>query len=185
MPYQKIIDDIKPELDKAVDFLKREASKMRLGQVNPSMVEDIEVEAFDEKMPLKQLAAIKKEGPRNLVIEPWEDDYVEAIEKALTAADLGTTPTVSGDSIRMKFPSLSEERRENLKKELSDKKENTRQTIRKWRDEARKEIQNKEQEGEISEDEKYRAEDDLQDLIDDYNDKIEKIVEDKKEKIEQ
>src|SRR6056297_2010508 len=185
MSYQKFIDEIKPELDKAVDFLKREASKMRLGQVNPSMIEDIEVKAFDEKMPLKQLAAIRKEGPRNLAIEPWEDDYVEPIEKALTAADLGTTPNVSGDSIRLNFPSLSEERRENLKKELSDKKENARQTVRKWRDEAWKKIQDKEQEGEISEDEKYRAKDDLQDLVDEYNDKIDEIVENKKKQIEQ
>ncbi len=185
MPYQKIIDNIKPELDKALDFLKREASKMRLGQVSPSMVEEIEVKAFDEKMPLKQLAAIKKEGPRSLVIEPWEDDYVEPIEKALTSADLGATPNVSGEVIRIKLPSLSQERRENLKKELSDKKENARQTVRKWRDEAWKEVQNKEQEGEISEDDKYRAEDDLQDLVDEYNEKIEKIVEDKKEQIEQ
>jgi len=185
MDYQKFIDEIEPELDKAVEFLKREASKMRLGQVNPSMIEDIEVDAFDQKMPLKQMAAIKKEGPRNLLIEPWEDDYVEPIEKALTAADLGTTPTVSGDTIRMKFPSLSEERRENMKKELGDKKENARQTVRKWRDKAWKKIQNKEQEGEISEDDKYRAEDDLQDLVDEYNEKIDEIVENKKDQINQ
>lgn len=185
MDYKKFIDDIKPELDKAVNFLKREASKMRVGQVNPSFIEEIEVEAFDEKMPLKQLAAIRKEGPRSLVIEPWEGDYVEPIEKALTDADLGATPNVSGEKIRMSFPSLSEERREELEKELSDKKENARQTVRKWRDEAWKKIQNKEQEGEISEDDKYRAEDELQDLIDEYNEKIDQVVEDKKEQIEQ
>lgn len=157
---------------------------MRVGQVNPSLVEDIEVEAFDQEMPLKQLAAIKKEGPHSLVIEPWEDDYVEPIEKALTAADLGTTPSVSGDVVRLSFPSLSEERRKELEKELSDKRENARQTVRKWRDEAWKEIQEKEREGEISEDNKYRAKDDLQDLVDEYNEKIDRIVEDKKKRIE-
>jgi len=185
MIYKDIINDIKPELEKALDFLKRDASKMRLGRVSPALIEDIQVECFGEELPLKQLAAIKKEGPRSLVIEPWEDDYLEAIEEALTAADLGTTPTVAGEVIRLSFPSLSEERREDLEKELSDKKENARQTVRKWRDEAWKEVQEKEQQGEISEDNKYRAKDGLQDLVDEYNDKIDQIVEDKEKQIEQ
>jgi len=171
--------------NRSIDFLKREASKMRLGRVNPAMVEDIEVEAFDQKMSLKELAAIKLEGPREIIIDPWDDSYLEAIEKALVKADLGTSPNVTGETIRLSFPSLSEERKENLEKELSDKKENARQTVRKWRDEAWKEIQEMEREGEISEDDKYRAKDELQDLVDEYNDKIDEVVEQKKKQIEE
>lgn len=183
--YKDIIEDIKPELDKAVDFLKGELAKMRTGRVSPSLVEEVQVDCFGEEMSLKQLAAINSEGPRQLVIEPWDDSYIEPIEKALQKEDLGASPAVQNEVIRMSFPSMSKNKREKLKNEIGEKKENARQTIRKWRDEVWKEIQNEEQEGEISEDNKYRAKDELQDLVDEYNEKIDEIVEEKKEKIEE
>lgn len=168
-----------------IDFLKRELSKMRVGRVSPALVEDIEVDCFGEQLPLNQLGAINTEGPRKIVIQPWDDSYIEPIEKALTKADLGAQPSVSGEVIRISLPALSQERKKNLEKELADKKENARQTVRKWRDEAWKEIQEKEQAGEISEDNKYRAEDELQDLIDEYNQEIDQITKEKKKEIKQ
>lgn len=183
MTYQEIIDKIKPELDKVIIFLEREVSKIRTSRANPSLAEDIEIECFGQKFPLKQLASISIAGPRQLTIQPWDKSYLEPIEKALSQASLGAAPIVDKDSIRISFPQLSEEYRKDLLNLLSTKKEESKRTIRRWREEAWHKIQEKFQEGEIREDDKFRGKDKLQELIDEYNEKIEQIGERKKKEI--
>ncbi len=181
--YQKIIDKIKPELDKALDYFKGEVAKLRTSRATPSLVEDIEVDCFGQKMTVKELGSISCLQSNQIVIEPWDKSYIESIEKAISKSDLGLTPNVNGGIIRLKLPFLSEERRDNLVKILSEKTEQARQTIRHWRKEAWDEIQDIFQEGKMGEDEKYKGKDKLQELIDEYNQKIEKIAENKKEEI--
>lgn len=184
MDFKKIIQKVKPEMKKALDHLDEELSKIRVGRASPSLVEDIEVDCFGQKMPLKQLAAISTPEPKQILIQPWEKSYVEPIEKAIRNSEINLNPIVDQEIIRIKVPSLTEESRENLLQILSRKKEESRKTIRHWREEAWKEIQDKEQKGDISEDDKFRAKDKLQDLVDEYNEKIEKKVESKKKNLE-
>ena len=181
--HKEIIDKIRPELDKVIGFLDRELAKIRTGKATPSLVEDIEVECFGQKFLLKQLAAISILEPRQILIQPWDKSYIEGIVKALEQTGIGANPIVDKDAIRISLPPLSEDYRKDLLRLISEKEEQARQTIRRWREEAWDEIQERFREGKIREDDKFRAKDELQELVDEYNEKIEKIGEKKKKEI--
>jgi len=183
--YKEIIDKIRPELDKAINFLERELAKTRTSRPSISLIEDIEVNCFDQKFPLKQLGAISSPGPRQILIQPWDDSYIEPIIDAISRSSLGVNPIADKDSIRFSFPPMSEEYRNDLLQILSRKMEDARKTIRHWRQVAWDEIQEKFQEGEISEDDKYRGKDKLQEVIDGHNERIEELIEKKRKEIKE
>jgi ribosome recycling factor len=183
MDHKDIIEKIKPEMDKVISFLEAEMAKLRAGRASVALIEDIEVECFDQVFPLKQLGSITTSGPRSILIQPWDKSYLEPIQKALTRSSIGASPIADQDTIRLSFPPLSEEFRQDLLKVLSDKLESARKTIRHWRGEAWKEVQEKERAGEIREDDKFKGKDKLKELVDDYNKKIEEIGDKKKKEI--
>ena len=183
MEYKEIIEKIEPEMDKVISFLERELTKIRTGRASASLVEDIVVECFNQKFPLKQLAAISSPGPKQIVVQPWDKSYIEPIEKAIFRSSLGVAPIVDKDLIRISLPPLSDEYRASLLRVLSEKQEEARKTIRHWRGEAWEEVQEKTKDGEIREDDKFRAKDKLQELVDDYNKKIDEMGERKKKEI--
>lgn len=181
--HKEIINKIRPELDKVIAFLDRELQKIRTGRASPSLVEDIVVECFSQKFPLKQLSAISIPEPKQILIQPWDKSYIEGIVKALEQTGIGANPIVDKDAVRISLPPLSEDYRKDLLRLISEKEEQARQTIRRWREEAWDEIQERFREGKIREDDKFRAKDELQELVDEYNEKIEKIGEKKKKEI--
>jgi len=183
MTYQEIIDQIKPELDKVINFLERETQKIRAGRSSPSLVEDIVVDCFGQKFPLKQLGTISCPNPRQIIIQPWDKSYIEPIEKAILESSFGGVPAVDKNLIRVSLPQLSEEYRKDLLRILSQKQEEAKRTIRRWREEAWDRIQEEFKKGEIREDDKFRGKDKLQELIDEYNEKVEEIGEKKKKEI--
>lgn len=183
MEHKEIIEKIKPEMDKTISFLKRELAKIRTGRASVSLVEDIIVDCFGQKFPLKQLAAISSPEPKQIVIQPWDKSYIESIEKAVSQSSLGTSPIVDKDILRINLPPLSDDYRKTLARVLSEKQEEARKTIRHWRGEAWEEIQEKTKQGEIREDDKFRAKDELQKLVDEHNKKIEEMGERKKKEI--
>ncbi len=184
MEYKEIINKIKPELDKVINFFEGELAKIRTGRATPSLIEDVVVDIFGQKMPLKQLAAISAPEPRQLIVQPWDKSYIEPIERALSAANIGLSPVVDRDVIRMNLPIITEEYRRTLAKILSEKEEEARRTVRKWREEAWGEIQAKTREGKIREDDKFKAKDELQKLVDEYVSKIEQLGEKKRKEVE-
>jgi ribosome recycling factor len=181
--YKEIIKSIKPELDKVVAFLEKELAKIRTSQASPSLVEELMVDCFGKKLPLKQISAIFCPKPRQITIQPWDKSYLELIEKAIFQSNLGISPVVEKDLIRINLPALNEEFRKNLLKLLSERQEEARRTVRRWRENAWKEIQESFKQGKISEDNKFRGKDELQKLIDEYNKKIEEMGERKKKEI--
>lgn len=181
--YQEIINNIKPELDKVIHFLERELSKVRSGRASPSLVEDVVADCFGQKFPLKQLAAISCPQARQIVIQPWDKSYMEGIVFALEKTGIGAQPVVDKDLIRINLPLLSEEFRKDLLRLVSEKQEEAKRTIRRWREEAWHEIQLGFQEGKVREDDKFRAKDELQKLVEDYNEKIEDVGEKKKKEV--
>ncbi len=183
MSYKEIVDKIKPELDKTIAFLEGELLKVRTGRANPSLVENVVVDCFGQKFPLKQLAMISIPEPKQILIQPWDKSYVEGIVSALSSTGVGANPIVDRDAIRINLPSLNEEYRKELLKVIADKQEEVRQTIRRWREKAWEEIQTEFKLGNIREDDKFRGKEDLQKLIDEYNEKIDKIGEKKKQEI--
>ena len=181
--YQDIINKIKPEMEKAVSFLDRELAKIRTSRANPFLVEDVIVDCFGQKFPLKQLAAISTPEPKQILIQPWDKSYMEGIVAALERTGVGANPIVDKDIIRITLPPLTEEYRKSLLRIISEKQEETRKTIRHWRDEAWDAIQEGTREGKIREDDKFRGKDELQKLVDEYQEKIEKMGDGKEKEI--
>ncbi len=183
MKYQQYIKEVKPDFEDAVDYLQKELDKIRADRATPSLVEDIVVDAFDQKLPIKQMAAISCPEERQILIEPWNKDYIKSIVSAIQKANSELNPMPQGKLIRVNLPPMTQEYREKLIKKLSEIRENARVSIKRAREEAWKKINEAEKEGKITEDDKFRGKDELQDLVDEYNEKIDKFVENKKDKI--
>jgi ribosome recycling factor len=181
--YQEIIKKIKPECEKVISFLEKELQTIRTSRVSPALIENVEIEYFGQKFRLKQLAAISVSGPREITLSPWDNSYFEPILKTLEKKSLGGSLSVEKNVIKIIFPPLSEEFRKDLLRVLSEKKEQARQKIRKLREEAWGKIQTAFREGKLSEDDKYKGKDELQDLVDEYNEKIDEMCEKKEKEI--
>ncbi|MBU3942889.1 ribosome recycling factor [Patescibacteria group bacterium] len=181
--YKEIIERIKPEMEKTISFLERELAKLRAGRASISLVEDIVVDCFGQRFPLKQLASISSPEPKTIIIQPWDKSYMEGIQQGLEKSSIGASPIVDKDVIRITLPPLSDEYRKTLARVLSEKQEEARKTIRHWRGEAWEEVQEKTKEGEIREDDKFRAKDELQKLVDQYNKKIDEMGKKKEQEI--
>ena len=183
MNYKEFIDKAKPEFEKAFKFLESELLKIRTGRATPALVEDIEVNYLGNKYEVKQLSAISSPQPNQIVIQPWDQSYIEPIEKAISQSGLGMSVSVDNNLIRLSLPLLTEEYRASLSKILSEKSEDTREALRRMRDDAWKKIQEAQKEKQISEDDKFKGKDALQKLIDEYNKKIAEAIEKKKKEL--
>lgn len=181
---KEIIERTKRELNKVVDFFTKEISKIRTGQASPSLVEDVMIEVAGQSLALKQLAGISCPERRQILIQPWDKSYLEPIEKALFKAQLGVTPIVDKDTVRVSLPVLTQEYRRDLAKILHQKTEQAKQVMRKWREEAWSDIQKQAKEGGIREDEKFRGKDELQKLVDEYHAKVDALKGRKEKEIE-
>jgi len=181
--YKQIVDGKKNDLEKAVEHLIVEIGQIRTGRANPALVENIMVDYYGTKTPLKQVASINVPESKLLVIQPWDKDSLVNIESAIRDSDLGFNPNNDGQVIRINIPSLTEERRKELVKVLNQRTEEGKISVRNVREEAWKEIQEQEREGKISEDDKFSGKDYLQKIVDEYNKKIEEIREKKEKEI--
>jgi len=183
--YKEIINKAKPELDKVLLFLKGELDKIRTSRPSVSLAEELTIDYYGVKTPLRQVAAISISGPRTITIQPWDRSVLLNIEKAILGSGMGINPAVEKDLIRITFPPLSEEYRKELMKMLNTKMEEARLTLRRWREEAWRKIQEGFRQGTIREDDKFKAKDELQKIIDEYNQKIEEMGTRKKQEIEE
>jgi ribosome recycling factor len=174
---------IKNKSEEVKNHLKKEVSSLHSSRANPALVEDILVESYGSKMPIKHLAAINSEDARTLRITPWDTSVLKNIETAISASNLGCQPIADKQSIRIVLPELSEERRKAIIKVLSEKLEEGRVALRQERDEVWKDIQEKEREGKIPEDEKFRLKEELQKIVDKTNEELDEITEHKKTEI--
>lgn len=169
--------------EKALDFLKQDISSLRTGRATPAIVEDVFVEAYGTKQPLKAVASISVADAKTINIDPWDKGLMQAVELAIRNSDLGISPVNDGKLIRVSLPDLSTERRQELIKVLHKKLEQARIAMRKIREDVRDEIDKQEKDNNISEDEKYAEQDELEKVVKDYNDKVKEIGEDKEKEI--
>jgi len=179
----EIIQLYRPEFEGAIDHLKTELASLRTGRANPSLVENVQVEAYGSRTGLIGLASITTPDSRTIQIEPWDKSIVKSIEKALQEANLGFNPTTAGTVIRINLPQMTEEGRKNMIKLLGDKLEHTRIQVRQVREEARSEIKAVEDKGEMGEDEMYRDLEELDKVAASFNDKIKEIGDEKEKEI--
>jgi ribosome recycling factor len=181
--YKKIIEKAKPKMAEAVRIFEEELKTLRTSRASPELVENLEVECFGQKFLLRQLGQISIPEPRMILISPWDSSYIEPIVKAIEKSPLGISPAVEKNSIRINLPPVTEEFKKNLLKVFSQKKEAAKKKVREARMKAWDEIQEAFLEGKISEDQKYKGKDELQDLVEEYNEKIEEIAERKEKEI--
>jgi len=164
--------DVEKKLKEQLARLEQELVKIRSDRAHANVVEDIIVEHYGTKQPIKALGTIGMLGPQVLIVEPWDKDALEAIAGAITKSQNGLTALVDGDRVRVPFPPLSQERRDEFVKFAAQIAEEARVQLRRTRDEERKELIEQERKKEISKDDLFRAKEKLDKLFKEYSDKI-------------
>lgn len=167
----------------AKDWLAKEYQGLRTGRAAPAILDGVSVMAYGSQMPLKQVANVGVEDARTLRITAYDASIIKDIEKSISAANLGLGVVADGAGLRVMFPELTADRREQLIKAAKQKLEEARATVRVARDECWKDIQAKEEEGGMGEDEKFRLKDDLQKRVDAMNGDLEKAFDRKEEEM--
>ncbi|MDQ5970733.1 MAG: ribosome recycling factor [Patescibacteria group bacterium] len=180
--HQTILQN-KEQFDKTLEFLKTDLNTLRTGRISPSIVEKIKVEAYGVVSELLQLASISSPEPQTIAIKPWDKGVLKDIERAIQISDLNINPVMDSDLIRLNFPPLTEERRKDLVKVLHKKLEEGRIILRGQREKIKDEIMALEKDKQMSEDEKFQALKDLDNMIKEYNDKIKDLGDKKEEEI--
>ena len=164
--------DAESRMKGAIHALEEHLATIRTGRANPSLVEKLSVEYYGMPTPLMQLATISVVEARSLLIKPFDQSSIKAIERAIMASDLGLNPNNDGKAIRLNLPQLTEERRRDLVKVVHHRLEEARVAIRNIRRDSIKDLREFETEKMISEDELKRAEEDLQKFTDKYIEEV-------------
>ena len=173
----------KEEFKAALDSLKAELSKLRTGRAQPALVEDVRVDYYGTPTAVKQLGNISVPEPRQLLIQPWDKNALSPMEKAIREAGLGLNPTNEGDKLRITIPTLTEERRKELLKIAGKLAEEARIRVRAAREEISRDIKKRETGGAISEDDRFREQEQLQKVVDEFNAQIKDILEAKEKEM--
>ena len=177
------IGDIKKQatekMAKSVDTLKHDLAKIRTGRAHPGILDHIRVDYYGTEMPINQVANVTLSDARTIAIQPFEKKMAQVIEKAIRDSDLGVNPASSGDVIRVPMPALTEERRKELTKIVRHEGENGKVAVRNIRRDAITHLKNLLKEGEVSEDEEKRAQEEVQKMTDRSIADIDKLVADK------
>lgn len=177
-----IYDMLKEQLNKSIEHLHSEFSKLRAGKAMPSMLDAIQVEYYGSSVPLSQVANVNTPDARTLLIKPWEKGMLEEIEKAIMNSNIGLNPQNDGESVFINVPVLTEERRQQLVKQAKSACENARIGLRSARKDANEEVKNLEKDG-LSEDQARNAEKVVQQDIDTFSAKIDDLFEKKTKEI--
>lgn len=167
----------KKSFEEIVTHLREELSKLRTGRANPGLIESIKVDYYGTPTAINALGSITVPEPRQLLVLPWDKNALAPAEKAIRDAGLGLNPTNEGDKLRITIPELTEERRRDLLKIVGKSSEEAKIRVRNIREEIHKELKKQEEAGKISEDEKFRKQEELQKVVDEYNTKIKEAAE--------
>jgi ribosome recycling factor len=171
------------EMVKSLDSLKREFSKVRTGRASISLLDGIKVDYYGTQTPLNQLATLSVPEPRLITIQPWDATVIKEIEKAIMKSDLGLTPVNDGKIIRVSIPPLTEQRRVELVKVVKKMAENGKVSIRNHRRDINEDLKQKKKDKEVSEDEFFKGQKEVQDITDDYIKKCDDLTQAKEKEI--
>lgn len=163
-------------MEKAVERLQKDLSRIRTGRANPAILDDLRVENYGSVVPVNQVATVSAADARLLVVKPWDRNMVTVIERAIINSQLGLNPSNDGVVVRVPIPPLTQERRQQLVKDAKDDGETARIAVRHARREANDVLKQAEKDKEISEDDLKRGLDDIQKLTDGFVKKIDEIV---------
>lgn len=169
-----IMEELKEQMGKAIEYLDYELGKIRAGKANPHVLDDIKVEYFGAPTPLAQVANVTVPDPRTIAVKPWEKTMIGPIEKAIMAANLGLNPDNNGEVIRIMIPPLTEERRRDLAKLAKRTAEESKVAIRNIRRDAIENVKKLKKEG-LGEDVQKDKEAEIQKIHDAYIKKVDEM----------
>ena len=178
-----VYSDAKETMAKSVDALKKEYKKIRTGRASVALFEGIRVSYYGTPTPLNQIASLSVPESRLVVIQPWDQSVIGEIEKEILKSELGLTPANDGKIIRVPIPPLTEERRKELVKLVRKTAEDYKVSVRNTRRDTNELLKGLKKDGEISEDDFFRAQDQVQNITDDYIKLVDKTCQEKEKEI--
>jgi ribosome recycling factor len=180
---KEILKNVKAEMDKSIESLEKEFSKVRTGRASVSLLDSVRVDYYGTPTPLNQLATISIPESRLITIQPWDATVLKEIEKAIQKADLGLTPGSDGKIIRVAIPPLTEERRKELVKLVKKIAETAKVGIRNHRRKANEDLKALKNDKKIAEDDHFKSQDEVQKVTDDYIKKCDDLTRHKEDEI--
>ncbi len=178
-----IYKETKEKMNKSVDALKKELSRVRTGRASQHILDGVKIDYYGNLSPLNQIAAVSVPESRLITIKPWDTSIIKEIEKAILKADLGLTPTNDGKLIRLAIPPLTEQRRKELVKLVGKLCEDYKVAVRNIRRDSNDILKNLKKDGDISEDESFKAQDEIQTITNDFIKNIDEIYKEKETEI--
>jgi ribosome recycling factor len=178
-----VLEDIKKDaakrMDKSIESLRQEMTKLRTGRAHTSLLDHITVEYYGTQVPLSQVSNINVEDSRTLVVSPWEKTMVQAVERAIMHSDLGLNPVSAGTVIRVPLPPLTEERRKDMIRLVRQEAEGGRVAIRNIRRDALNDLKDLMKEKLIGADEERRGQEEIQAITDKHIAEIDRVLAEK------
>lgn len=168
--------NLKEKMEKSISVYQEKLSEVRAGRANPAILNKVKIDYYGTPTPINQVAGVSVPEARLIVIQPWDTSVLKEIEKAILASDIGINPNNDGKVIRLAFPELNEERRKEIVKDIKKMAEEAKVAIRAIRREGIDNAKAKQKEGEITEDELKKAEDEIQKMTDKNIEEIDKIL---------
>ena len=178
-----VLRDLEKQMKVSVEHFRKDLSKMRTGQANLAIFEDIKIDYYGSLTPINQVATLGIPDPTLITVQPWDQSFLEAVEKVILAADLGLNPINDGKTLKIPVPPLDEERRKEMAKHIKKMMEDEKTALRIMRRDAKDMIEELEKENEITEDDKFWGYDKLQEVTDGCTKKIEEISKAKEKEI--
>ncbi|GAA0660527.1 MULTISPECIES: ribosome recycling factor [Rheinheimera] len=178
-----ILKDSKTRMEKSVEALKSQLSKIRTGRAHPSLLDGIQVSYYGANTPLRQVANVSVEDARTLTISVFDKTLIQPVEKAILQSDLGLNPMSAGTTIRVPLPPLTEERRRDLVKVVRNEAEGARVAVRNIRRDANADLKTLLKDKEIGEDDERKAADEVQKLTDAFVKKVDEVLADKEKEL--
>lgn len=161
-----LLNKTKESMEKSLDALKKDFGSLRTGKVSINIVDGITVDYYDNPTPLNGVASIAATDATTIMITPWEKNLVPEIEKAIATANIGVNPGNNGEAVILSFPPMTQENRKETAKQAKVMAENAKVSVRNHRQDSNKKVKNLEKDKEITEDERKKAENDIQKLTD-------------------
>jgi ribosome recycling factor len=178
-----VLADMKDHMEKTLGVLKNEFQKVRTGRASTSLLDSVKVEYYGNASPISQVATLAVPEPRTITIAPWEAKMIGPIEKAILNANIGLTPGNDGKIVRLTIPTLTEDRRKEIVKELKKKAEDDKVALRNIRRDAMDKLKKLEKDKAITEDELKKYEKDVQDITKGFEAKIDEAVAHKEKEV--
>lgn len=173
---KQLLKELEKKMKDSIEHFRKDLSKLRTGQANLNIFEEIRVDYYGNMTPINQIATLGVPQPTLITVQPWDPSFLDSIDKAIRSADLGLNPINDGKMLKIPIPPLDEERRNEIAKYIRKMEEEEKTVLRNMRREIKEKIEEMEKEKEISEDDKFWGIEKLQELIDEYSKKIEEIA---------